>query len=174
MIAYFSKKLRSAEVKYATTDKEALAVVLACRQFHHYLWGTECIIRTDHQPIVSVFKQGTKSPRMNRWILEMRDYRYKMYKAGNDNVVAVQLSRMVQNIREMVNMCLGKTREELVNLQRQDRRWREMVNYLQGGRTPRSKYPRATLDQFALEDEILYLCKKKTDGTILYLLVVPQ
>ncbi len=35
-------------------------------------------------------------------------------------------------------------------------------------------YPRATLDLFTLEDEILYLCKKKTDGTILYLLVVPQ
>ncbi len=49
-----------------------------------------------------------------------------------------------------------------------------MIDYLQGGRIPRSKYPRATLDQFALEDEILYLCKKKTDGTILYLLVVPQ
>ncbi len=49
-----------------------------------------------------------------------------------------------------------------------------MIDYLQGGRIPRSKYPRATVDQFALEDEILYLSKKKTDGTILYLLVVPH
>ncbi len=65
VIAYFSRKLRPAEVKYATTDKEVLAVVLACRQLHHYLWGTECIIRTDHQPIVFVFKQRTKSQRMN-------------------------------------------------------------------------------------------------------------
>ncbi len=50
-----------------------------------------------------------------------------------------------------------------------------MVEYLEeGGRTPRSKYNRATLDQFALEDDILYLCKQKIDGTILYLLIVPN
>ncbi len=47
-----------------------------------------------------------------------------------------------------------------------------MVEYREGGRIPRSKYPRATLDQFALEDGILYLCKQKLDGTILYLLIV--
>ncbi len=44
---------------------------------------------------------------------------------------------------------------------------------MQGGRIPRSKYPRTTLDQFTLEDDILYLCQRKVDGTILYLLVVP-
>ncbi len=49
-----------------------------------------------------------------------------------------------------------------------------MITYLEGGRIPRSIYPRATLDQFALEDGILYLRKQKTDGTILYLLVVPN
>ncbi len=82
-IGYFSKKLKPAEVRYFTTDREALAIVLACRQFHHYLWGSEFIVRTDPQPIVSVFRQRTKSPRMNRWILEMRDYCYKIeYKAG--------------------------------------------------------------------------------------------
>ncbi len=49
-----------------------------------------------------------------------------------------------------------------------------MVSYLEGGRIPRSKYPRATLDQFSLEDGVLYLCKQKVDGTILYLLIVPN
>ncbi len=37
-----------------------------------------------------------------------------------------------------------------------------------------NKYPRATLDQFALEDGILYSYKQKIDGTILYLLIVPN
>ncbi len=45
-----------------------------------------------------------------------------------------------------------------------------MVEYLEGGRIPRSKYPYPTLDQFALEDGILYLCKQKIDATVLYLL----
>ncbi len=49
-----------------------------------------------------------------------------------------------------------------------------MVEYLEGGRIPKSKYPLATLDQFALEDGILYLCKQKIYGTILYLLIGPH
>ncbi len=50
-----------------------------------------------------------------------------------------------------------------------------MVEYLEeGGRIPKSKYPRATLDQSALEDGILYLCKQKKESTILYLLIVPN
>ncbi len=61
-IGYFSKKLKPVEVRYSTTGREALAIVLACRQFNHYLWGAKFVIRTDHQPIVSVFKQKTKSP----------------------------------------------------------------------------------------------------------------
>ncbi len=59
-------------------------------------------------------------------------------------------------------------------MQRAEPRWREMVEYLEGGRKPRSKYLRATLDQFSLEDAVLYLCKQKIDGTILCLLVVPN
>ncbi len=65
-VGYFSKKFKQAEVRYSATDREALAIVLACRQFHHYLWGTRFVIRTDHQPITTVFWQSTKSPRMNR------------------------------------------------------------------------------------------------------------
>ncbi len=68
-VGYFSKKLKQAEVRYSVTDREALAIVLACRQFHRYLWGTRFIIRTDHQPITTVIKQRTKSLRMNRWML---------------------------------------------------------------------------------------------------------
>ncbi len=49
-----------------------------------------------------------------------------------------------------------------------------MISYLEGDKVPRSKYHRATLDQFSLEDEILYLCKRKVEGIILYLLIVPS
>ena len=56
VIGFFSKKLRPAEIRYFTTDREALAVVLACRNFHHYLWGVRVLIRTDHQPLTYVFR----------------------------------------------------------------------------------------------------------------------
>ncbi len=173
-VGYFSKKLKRPEVRYSATDREVLAIVQACRQFHHYLWGTKFVIRTDHQPIITVLRQRTKSPRMNRWMLEMRDYRFRVeYKRGKNNVVADQLSRPVRVIHGSEDgTWLGKSREEIQALQRKEPRWREMVEFLEGGRVPRSKYPRATLDQFVLEDGILYLCKQKLNGKILYLLIV--
>ncbi len=162
-------------MRYSAKDREALAIVLACRQFHHYMWGTRFVIRTDPQPITTVFSQRTKSPRTNRWMLEMRDYSFRVkYKRGKNNVVADQLSRPVRVIHGSEDgTWLGKSKDEFQALQREPR-WREMVEYLGGGRIPRSKYPRATLDQFALEDGILYLCKQKLDGTIMYLLIVPN
>ncbi len=94
---------------------------------------------------------------------------------GKNNVVADQLSRPVRVIQGSEDgTWLGKSREEIQALQREEPRWREMVTYLEGGRIPRSKYLRATLDQFALEDGILYLCTQKINGTILYLLIVPN
>ncbi len=109
-------------------------------------------------------------------MLELRDYRFRVeYKMGKNNIVAVQLSRPVRVIHGSEDgTWLGKSRDEVQGLQREEPRWREIINYLEGGRIPRSKYPRATLDQFPLEDGILYLCKQKIDGTILYLLIVPN
>ena len=176
VIGYFSKKLRPTEVRYSTTDREALAVVLSCRNFHHYLWGVRVLIRTDHQPLVSVFKQRTKSPRMSRWILEMREYQYRIeYKSGAKNVVADQLSRPVQVVRVIEpETFLGMEKEEFIQAQNNEPRWREMKTYLSGGRIPTHKYPPVILNQFTLEDDILYYSKQKKDNTILYLLVVPQ
>ncbi len=52
---------------------------------------------------------------MNRWVLEMRDYRFKIeYKVGKKNVVADQLSRPARMIeRENDDNPLGKSKEEV-------------------------------------------------------------
>ncbi len=135
VIGYFSKKPRPTEMRYSTTGREALAIVLACRQFYNFLWGKKVFVRTDHQPLVSIFRQKTKSPRMNRWILEIRDYHFSIdYKSGKKNVVADQLSCPVRPIRpwgDQDELFLGKTREEFSQMQMQEPRWREMRQYLE-------------------------------------------
>ncbi len=115
VIAYFSKKLKPTEIKYSATDREALGIILACKQYHQYLWESRVTIRTDHQPLVSVFRRRTKSPRMNRWILEMRDYRYNLeYRTGQKNVVADHLGRPVRIIRCQLERTLaGKNQRRI-------------------------------------------------------------
>ncbi len=121
-LGYFSKKLNSTEGRYSATDKEALSVVLACRHFHHYLWGTTFTILTDHQPLTSIFKKKTKSARMNRWIMEMSEYHYEnKYVQGKYNYVADQFSRPVRIIQRCpTTTILDLTSEEFIKCQREE------------------------------------------------------
>ena len=48
MIYYASKVLNDAQLNYATTEKELLAIVYALEKFRSYLIGSKVIIFTDH------------------------------------------------------------------------------------------------------------------------------
>ena len=50
-IAYFSKSLNKAERNYSTTEKEALAIIAAVKQFRPYIYGHKFTIITDHKPL---------------------------------------------------------------------------------------------------------------------------
>lgn len=175
-VGYFSKKLKKVESRYCVTDQEALAVLLACRHFHHYLWGVRFTIVTDHQPLTSILKKRVKSKRMDRWFLELREYRYDViYKPGSSNVVADMLSRPVVRLVTWTpeEKWLGLDKEEMRTIQRKERRWSDLMDYLEGGSVPKHRYPRATLEQFVVEDGILYFLLTKKDQSLHYLLVVP-
>ena len=185
-VGYFSRKFTGPERRYSATDKEALGVVLICRYFHHYLWGSRFIVKTDHQALTSVFKHRTKSPRMNRWILEMRDYSFVVeYKKGSTHHVADHMSRPVGRVREAEGKIAAITREdrfspfsgmsmlELRQRQVQERRWREVVDYLEGGAVPRYGSLKANLGNFEVHKGVLYFVRVKLDGSLHYCLVVP-
>ncbi len=132
-IGYFSRKLKGAECRYSATDKEALAVVLTCRHFNHFIWGSVFTIVTDHQPLTSIFKRKTKSPRMNRWVEEMKELQYKIeYIKGKRNAVADSLSRPALVVQPSAEEAwLGKSREEIRTLQQEEERWQDLITYLE-------------------------------------------
>ncbi len=69
---------------------------------------------------------------------------------------------------------LGKSREEMRNLQREEERWKVLIDYIEGGKVPNKIYKRATLDQFTLWEGILHYSVTKKDGSVNFCLVVPQ
>jgi hypothetical protein len=56
--AYFSKKLNSAQMNYATIDKEFLCVIATLREFHSMLLGAELHVHTDQKLLELHYVEG--------------------------------------------------------------------------------------------------------------------
>src|SRR5581483_1744012 len=77
VVTYASVTLKPNEQKYGVTEKEALAVVWAVRQFCHYLLGTVFEIITNHNALRWLFKnQSSHSARVNYWIISLMEYTF--------------------------------------------------------------------------------------------------
>ncbi|MEL6803794.1 MAG: DDE-type integrase/transposase/recombinase, partial [Bacteroidota bacterium] len=112
-------------------------------------------------------------PRMSRWVVELQDLHFNIhYTPGKENHVADQLSRPVRMIvHREEEKYLGLTREQFRDRQRAEPRWDDLINYIEGGRLPKKKYPH--LSGFIVEKGLLYLCEDKPEA-IVFRLVIPQ
>ncbi|GKC74073.1 putative reverse transcriptase domain-containing protein [Tanacetum coccineum] len=98
VIAYASRQLKVHEENDITHDLELGAVVFALRLWRHYLYGTKCVIFTDHKSPQYILNQKELDLRQQRWIELLSDYDYEIrYHPGKLNVVADALSRKERN-----------------------------------------------------------------------------
>jgi hypothetical protein len=56
-IAYFSKKLNEAKLKYSTYDKEFYAIIQALKKWRHYLIPKEFVLYSDNHALQFVTQQ---------------------------------------------------------------------------------------------------------------------
>ncbi|GJX64501.1 putative reverse transcriptase domain-containing protein [Tanacetum coccineum] len=94
VIAYASRQLKIHEKNYTTHDLELGAVVFALKMWRHYLYGTKCVVFTDHKSLRHILDQKELNMRQRRWLELLRDYDCELrYHLGKTNVVADALSR---------------------------------------------------------------------------------
>ena len=104
-VSFFSKKLNSAQQNYGTTDREALALILAVRAFKIYLTG-KTVVYTDHEALRYINNNASKNQRLLRWSLELQQYDLVIeHVKGTDNQLADFLSRPIK--RENENECVN-------------------------------------------------------------------
>ncbi|GJW24540.1 putative reverse transcriptase domain-containing protein [Tanacetum coccineum] len=88
VIAYASCQLRIHEKNYTTHDLELRAVVFALKMWRHYLYGTKCVVFTDHKSLQ--LDQKELNMRQRRWLELLIDYDCEIrYHPGKANVVKI-------------------------------------------------------------------------------------
>ncbi|KAD4586323.1 hypothetical protein E3N88_23924 [Mikania micrantha] len=97
VVAYASRQLKIHEKNYTTHDLELGAVVFALKIWRHYLYGTKCVVFTDHKSLQHILNQKELNMRQRRWVELLNDYDCEIrYHPGKANVVADALSRKSQ------------------------------------------------------------------------------
>ncbi|GKE96412.1 retrotransposon protein, putative, ty3-gypsy subclass [Tanacetum coccineum] len=82
------------EENYTAHDLELGAIVFALRLWRHYLYGTKCVVFTDHKNLRYILNQKELNLRQQRWIELLSDYDCEIrYNPGKVNVVADALSQ---------------------------------------------------------------------------------
>ena len=93
-VAFFSKKLNKAQLKYTVTEKELLSIVETLKQFKTMLYGQKVVVHTHHQNL-TYDNSDHSSDRVLRQRLLLEEYGAKLkYIKGESNVVADALSRL--------------------------------------------------------------------------------
>ncbi len=88
-ISYFSHRFTPTEQRYSTFDREALAMVLALKNFRHRLIGRQFTVYTDHRPLTYWLVRPPPSERHARWIIAVQDLNFAItYLPGEDNMEA--------------------------------------------------------------------------------------
>ncbi|KAF8053677.1 hypothetical protein N665_1385s0005 [Sinapis alba] len=95
VIYYASRTLDEAQCRYATTEKELLAIVYVFQKFRSYLVGSKVVVHTDHAVFRYLLIKKDAKPRLLRWILLLQEFDLEIKdKKAIENGAANHLSRM--------------------------------------------------------------------------------
>ncbi|GJR62287.1 putative reverse transcriptase domain-containing protein [Tanacetum coccineum] len=133
VIAYASCQLKVHEKNYTIHDLELGAVVFALNMWRHYLYGTKCVVFTNHKILQHILDQKELNMRQQRWLELLSDYDCEIrYQPGKVNVVADALSRKERSrplgVRALV-MTIGlNIPKQILSAQSEARREENFVN----------------------------------------------
>ena len=89
VVAYGSRPLKNHEQNYPTHDIELAVILFALNIWHHYLYGEQFEVFSDHKSLKYIFTQQNLNMRQCRWMEYLEDYDFTLhYHPGKANVVA--------------------------------------------------------------------------------------
>ncbi|GJT13154.1 putative reverse transcriptase domain-containing protein [Tanacetum coccineum] len=127
VIAYASCQLKINEKNYTTHDLELRVVVFALKMWRRYLYGTKCVVFTDHKSLQHILDQKELNMRQRRWLELLSDYDCEIrYHPRKANVVADALSRKERiktlRVRALVMTIRLNLAKQILNAQAEARK----------------------------------------------------
>lgn len=96
-VAFASRLLTPAELKFSAYEKEALAALWGCEKFAKFLNHNKFILHTDNQALSWLQRQSMQTGRIGRWIHRLSGFSFEIkHIPGCDNQVADCLSRLFE------------------------------------------------------------------------------
>jgi hypothetical protein len=113
-IAFYSRKMNSAQQNYTVTEKELLSIVATLKEFRNILLGQQITVFTDHKNLTY---RNFNTERVMRWRLVLEEFGPDLQCIkGENNVVADALSRLdIDDEQEIFNVseCFGYDDDDL-------------------------------------------------------------
>ncbi|GKA30488.1 putative reverse transcriptase domain-containing protein [Tanacetum coccineum] len=133
VIAYASCQLKVHKKNYTTHDLELGAVVFSLKMWRHYLYGTKCVVFTDHKNLQHILDQKELNMRQRRWFELLCDYDCEIrYHPGKANVVADALSRKERSkplrVRALVMIIGLNLPKKILSAQSEARKEENFIN----------------------------------------------
>ena len=132
VIYYASRTLNDAQLNYATTEKELLAIVFAFDKLRPYLISNKVVLHTDHSAIKYLMTKKDAKPRLIRWVILLQEFNLEIKdKKGKENLVADHLP-WLEGVRDEVHVNDDFPDKQLLAIE--DKRavpwFADYVNYL--------------------------------------------
>ena len=98
VVSYHSRALTPTQLRYYNIERECYGLVNSIEHFHHYIFGHDFVVQTDHQPLVQLTKKPLSeiSPRLQSLLLKVTQYSFNTVYVKHAGVPIVDcLSRNV-------------------------------------------------------------------------------
>ena len=93
-VSFFSQRLNSAERKYSTIHREAMAIHATLDANRSWLLGAKIYLFTDHRPLHFIMNSEADAGRLTRWKYLLQEFNPSIhYIPGETNHIADYLSR---------------------------------------------------------------------------------
>ena len=142
VVAYHSRVLNAFEKKYATIEKEGLAIVEAVKKWADLLIGREFVIRSDSKGLLHLPHIRHWNDKLMRWSLFLQPFTFRIeFLKGKDNCIPDMLSRNVKDgetrmlrthpVKLFSEDILSLTPEILRVMQRESSRYEPIIAFLE-------------------------------------------